>query len=89
MKLVFDCLTGKYCAHCKFYIFPFREDAFGNAYLYSDGFAIEGCVAWEARLQKHFWAQVKTGEIGLSPQKLFQLPVVQTQTAQTSVLTPA
>lgn len=74
MRLVFDCLTGKYCAHCKFYIFPFREDAFGNAYLDSDGFAIEGCAAWEARMQKHFWARVKAEELGIDPKVLFRLP---------------
>ena len=74
MKLVFDSLAGRYCAHCQSYYFHFREDEFGNSFLDTDVYALEGCVMWEARLHRHFWARVKSGELGVSAKVLFRLP---------------
>lgn len=82
MKFIFDYLIGRYCAHCQTYYFHFREDQFGNAFLDSDTYAIEGCVAWEARLQRHFWARVKEKELGVNPKVLFRLPDAPAQNVQ-------
>jgi len=62
-----DILAGRHCRHCIGWEFPRDMKS-----IRMNAFAVEGRVAWEVWMHKHFWKEVAKGEIGLDPQKLFR-----------------
>ena len=67
--------------------FHFRMDDFGNSFLDSDCYAIEGLIVWEVMRWRKYWGGVATGELGINPRVLFELDAPQ-QSEQTSAEAP-
>ena len=74
IRAFMDYISGRYkwVYHDK--MFPMQQDAYGNQFLNSDGFAVEGVIMFVARVQRTYWEKVKTGEFGLNPKRLFRPP---------------
>ena len=76
--------TGRHKLFEMGFHFPMEVDSYGNSFLNTDGFSLDGIIIWEVLVQRHFWGRVAKGELSLSPQQLFRLPAAPQQTLQTS-----
>ena len=83
VRMVMDMFSKRHCCRCADMCFRFEVDPFGNNYLNAYGPALEGLTTFVVRLQRKFWWDVAKGELSLSPQKLFRLPVAPPQKPQT------
>ena len=65
--LVLDHMAGRFNPWLYDWCFPVVNGAIAM-----NAFCVEGKVIWEVWVQKHFWARVRTGELGLNPKNLFR-----------------
>lgn len=67
MNELLNILAGRHDCWSYGWNFPFENGA-----IQMNRFCVEGKVTWEVWLQRHFWNEVRKGNLGLDPVKLFR-----------------
>ena len=82
VQCFYDHVTGRDKLFDSGWYFPMQVDAFGNSFLNSDGFSLDGVITWEVWAERYFWSRVAKGELGIDPRVLFRLKDAPLRTLQ-------